>query len=256
MSKESENPSSLNIFKDAALKKRKAFDIESENDLNLMEDVSIGSVQKSKNESKSLSSKVDFSINITISFGRIEKLKKERKNLTKSIYKNNVPYDNNQFPDARFPTYYSVPTHLFEEFKRMFPQNTNQKGKISLIPDKEIGGKSYSLLSWLVHSHWKNTENLDNLAKIILHKKPITLSHLDWLCTNYSKTYDVRYKLNQNNPVDFSIHDSYNQRLELHLRAFFDVFARNARILVEWITDDEEFFNSFVGDKEDSLGEI
>ncbi len=166
----------------------------------------------------------EFSLRIVIDFGKIEKLKKESKNITKSTYVNNeVPYDNSKFPTVRFPTFYSVPTHLLDDFKNMFPEMKNKKGKKTLQPSMQIGGKASSLLQWLVYSHWKDHEYLDDLAKIILHKKAITLSNIDWLCTNFSKTFDVRYRLDQNNPVDFSVHESYNQRLELHLRAFFDV---------------------------------
>lgn len=127
-----------------------------------------------------------------------------------------------------------------------------QKGKISLAPTTLIGGRAISLLKWLVMSHWRNVVHLDELAKIILHMKNITLSNLDWLCTNFSKTFDVRYPTDDNSPIEFSIHESYNERLEVHLRAFFDVFARNARILVEWVTEDRELFQHVRGQFADS----
>jgi hypothetical protein len=194
-------------------------------------------------------------LTITIDFAKIENLRKQQINCTKSIYKDDVPYDNSEFPRVRFPTHYSVPDHLLEEFKHMFPSSNGvkKKGKIGLVPETVIRGRSTGLLAWLVNSHWKNTKNLDLMAKIILHKTTITLSNLDWLCTNYSKQHGVHYRLSQDNPLDFNMHESYNGRLELHLRALFDVFARNVRILIEYETDDVEFFESFTEGKPDNL---
>lgn len=131
----------------------------------------------------------------------------------------------------------------------MFPEKPKvSKGKITLSPIKKISGKARILLRLLVHKHWSNTENLDFLAKVILHRMGITLSDINWCCTNFSKTFDVRYKLGENNPIEFSIHQSYNQNNDLYYRAYFGVFARSLRIMVEWVTDDEEFFNSFMED--------
>lgn len=199
----------------------------------------------------------DTSINlcITIDFNKIKRVRKENKRLSKSLYIESLPYDNSALPDVRFPTHHSVPEHLLDEMRYMFPVTQKErKGKIGLIPDESLGGRAIGLLQWLVFTHWRDTKNLDNLTKIILHRKSITLSQLDWLCTNYSKTYDVKYPLDPSNPVNFSIHESYNQRLQLHLRAFFDAFARSKRILIEWVTQDDDLFNSFVKDKDlDSL---
>lgn len=188
--------------------------------------------------------------NIIINF---KKIKKNKKNITESIYKKKVPYNNDDLPNVRFPIIYSVPTHLLNEFNIIFPDNEYKKGKIKLVPSKIIGGKENSLLKFLFFSFWKNTNYLDELSKILLHKKEITLTHLDWLCVNYSKIFNIHYKL-ENNLNDFYIYESYNQKLGLHLRSFFGVFARSTRILIEWVTNDDIFFDNFIGNKIDNLG--
>lgn len=201
-----------------------------------------------------------FSVTISIDFDKIDRMKKEEKNYTKSIYSSHksLPYDNDEMPRVRFPMCFRVPTHLLEEFSEMFPEEPDGKstqGKISLLPREKMDGKSITLLQWLVHYHWRDTEKLDDLAKILLHQKHITLTHLDWLCTNYSMSHDVRYPdpRNPHNPIEFNVHISYEQRLRAHVRSFFDVFARSVKILVEWETHDVELFEGFVGNKPDTM---
>lgn len=106
-------------------------------------------------------------------------------------------------------------------------------------------------------THWNKDSNLDILARIILHKMGVTLSHFDWLSTGFSKEYcnsalyseNCRYNICYSipgTPVPFNIYNSYSQMLEVNQRGLFDVFARSTRILVEWASDDVELYESFM----------
>ena len=86
-------------------------------------------------------------------------------------------------------------------------------------------------------------EKLDIMTKVILHKSNITLSRLDWLCTNYSKSQDVHYSLSPDDPRDFYIYEEYTKYLSDFSRPCFDSYSRNQRILVEYVCTNDELVN-------------
>lgn len=51
--------------------------------------------------SKPVEEEPEIRLNIKIDFGNIKKLKSQNKNITRSIYKDDVPYKNDTFPNVR-----------------------------------------------------------------------------------------------------------------------------------------------------------
>lgn len=156
---------------------------------------------------------------------------------TKSIYtEESIPYDNDTLPNVRFPLDYSVPDHLLKEFMRMFPKGNTvtPKKKKSLEPQKETGARESEFLNWM-RKYW-TPEKLNILVNIILKRNTeVTFTLMDWLCTNFSKNMDSHYALNDNDPFDFYIHESYEQNLEVFYRPCFDAFARKQGVMIEYV---------------------
>lgn len=142
-----------------------------------------------------------------------------------------------KLPQVRFPGDYSVPDHLFEEFNNLYPNAPikKRKGKFNLHPAQKLTGREREFIhaSWMIR-FW-NPEKLDIITRILLHQSPVTLSLLDWLCTNYAKNKDIHYPLNENDPSDFYIYEDYNKNLDDFCRPCFDSFSRNQRILLEYV---------------------
>lgn len=146
-----------------------------------------------------------------------------------------VRYDYEKIGTVNFPSRLSVPYHLLEEFGDMFTNNTRQrKGKIHLKPAQPLDSRAREFLAWSRPS-W-NAERLNVVSETVLKRSGFTFSHIDWLCVNYSATYDIHYPLNNQEgiPTEFYINEEYNKNLDVFCRLYFDAFSRNQRILVEY----------------------
>lgn len=171
----------------------------------------------------------------------LKQKKKTRLNTSKlSLIKafDDLSYNNDLLPVIRFPTTSSVPDHLMNEFKILFPLSSMKKkrgGKCSLVPTMSLDGRQAEFMAakWM-RSFW-TPGMLNMLVEVILKKRNITLSMLDWLCIGYAKEKNVHYHLSQNNsPMDFYIHEEYEQNLHVFKRGCFDFFSRNQRLLIEY----------------------
>jgi hypothetical protein len=174
---------------------------------------------------------------------------KARQKVTRSCF-TELPYDNDALPNVRFPCDYSVPDHLLEEFKYMFPNNPTKK-KQKLVPSRPIGSRQYEFLSW-VRKFW-TLDMLCILVNIILKKGTcVTFTYMDWLCTNYSKNLNIHYRINDD-PFDFFIHESYQQNLREFYRVCFDAFARKMAIIIEFVDEKNIFSDIPESDLTDTL---
>jgi hypothetical protein len=140
-----------------------------------------------------------------------------------------------------FPTDHSVPSHLLNEFKNI--NNLNSFiSKSKLNPDKYLPIRGKQFLG-LLTDFW-NLERLEYMCKILLKKVSITLTHIDWLCTNYSQIYPVKYVLEQKEgSYTFDLFEDHGKNLQLSTRKFFGVFCRHQRILLSFRSKElEKYF--------------
>jgi len=76
----------------------------------------------------------------------------------------------------------------------------------------------------------------DNKLKVmenIIHAQPnsnkVSLRLVDWLVTNYSKSHNVVYYVNN---MPFNVHQSYKNMLRAYSKKLFDPFRRHTRVYV------------------------
>jgi hypothetical protein len=71
---------------------------------------------------------------------------------------------------------------------------------------------------------YSKPKNLEVLASVLLKKTKYSLTLCEWLCINYSKKYNVNYKLAKNK--HFNIYLSYKEQLASYQKKQFDLFKR------------------------------
>ena len=77
--------------------------------------------------------------------------------------------------------------------------------------------------------------NLEQLLPVLLKKSRISLRILDWFTTNYSREYNVTYRILHLSKVkQFSVYDSYKSQLKAYHKRLFDPFCRGRRIYFEY----------------------
>lgn len=155
--------------------------------------------------------------------------------VVKPEYTWKIDYNNSDLPTIRYPTGNAVPDHLVPEFINLFPPMEEKKKsrKHTLQPSRKIMGREKEYLNWM-KKFW-TVATLSILVDIITAPADslgITLSLIDWLCIGYSKAIQVTYKTTD--CEEFNLHHSYSQNLDSYYRAYFDVFCRGYRILIEY----------------------
>ena len=98
------------------------------------------------------------------------------------------------------------------------------------MAEKLISAKSTLLLESLIKYY---SQNVNVLNSIITQKNTLSLRILDWLVTNYSKKYNVVYKIKNNNTeINFNIYLDYKNQLKAYSKKYFDPFCRRERIII------------------------
>lgn len=97
--------------------------------------------------------------------------------------------------------------------------------------------KQYILLKSLLE-FYRNENIINIVVPIIKQETSISLRSLDWLVTNYSRTYNIRYSLTNNddkiNILDnFNIWKEYKNQLKAYSKKYFDPFCRRQRIFLD-----------------------
>ena len=119
-----------------------------------------------------------------------------------------------------------------------------QKYKVIRTTDSfTITNKEDLLMSQLTQ-FFKENRNLEIMLPIIDGNSDISLRVLDWFITNYSKTNQIQYKLQDNN--DFRVHNNYKSQLKAYSKKQFDPFCRRERILF-YYGDSNEYIITTVG---------
>jgi hypothetical protein len=80
------------------------------------------------------------------------------------------------------------------------------------------------LLKISLMKFYSKPKNLEALANVLLKKTKYSLTLCEWLCINYSKKYNINYKLAKNK--HFNIYLSYKEQLASYQKKQFDLFKR------------------------------
>ena len=97
---------------------------------------------------------------------------------------------------------------------------------------------------------YKNEEHIDTLINIVSGNSEIALRDIDWLCTNYSKKYNVIYNIKEEKNDEiinkrFILYINYRSQLKAYTKEFFDPFCRRDRI--EFVYKDNKSLITTVG---------
>lgn len=96
--------------------------------------------------------------------------------------------------------------------------------------------RSYKLLETL-REYYRNTENMEKIVHVINSSdNTISLRLLDWLVSNYSKSHNIVYYINDN---PFNMHQNYKNMLKAYSKKMFDPFRRHERIYIPYVLEGE-----------------
>lgn len=71
---------------------------------------------------------------------------------------------------------------------------------------------------------YKNKDNLVKFIDVIEKKTEYSLRVIEWFCNNYSKKYDIVYKIAPD--TEFNVYLSYKSQLDSYQKKQFDPFKR------------------------------
>lgn len=88
-----------------------------------------------------------------------------------------------------------------------------------------------------------NKNDFKNLIilKKLLNESQFSLRTIEWFCSNYSKKYNIIYKVNKK---DFNVYLSYKSHLDSYHKSQFDLFKRIYKgypPFIVWINDNNGF---------------
>lgn len=138
-----------------------------------------------------------------------------------------------------FPSKFPIPKEFEERFRNPLGSGNSLK-KYPLIPELKLNDRSIHYLQWL--KPYMTAKKVWQVIKLLRKDSGITLSHIDWLCTNYSKAYPCKYSISYSNRPEkvFDVHESYLESLSIWFRDYFDVFCRKEKIMLVLQTNNEE----------------
>lgn len=125
--------------------------------------------------------------------------------------------------------------------------NKSQMRVINTSQTFQIINKEDLLMAQLTN-FFRNPQNIQLMLPIIDGNSGISLRVLDWFITNYSKSNQVQYKLDNRN--EFRVHKDYKSQLKAYSKKQFDPFCRRERILFYYncqTTNENKYIITTVG---------
>jgi hypothetical protein len=119
-------------------------------------------------------------------------------------------------------------------FENIESNSSNSKTK-NLNPNENIGEKEESLLQ-ILKTFW-TLPNIVEFCKIVLRVSvKYTLSTLDSLLLNYTKTHNIKYQIDGKDGKEmlFDLNASHQEMLDTFGRIYWSVFGRYRKIIIEF----------------------
>ncbi len=80
------------------------------------------------------------------------------------------------------------------------------------------------LLKKSLVNFYKSKDNIEKITNVITRQTDYSLRVIEWFCNNYSKKYDIIYKLNDGST--FNVYLSYKSQLDSYQKKQYDPFKR------------------------------
>lgn len=81
-----------------------------------------------------------------------------------------------------------------------------------------------------LYEYYLKDNNMDKILPILTSNSSISIRVLDWFVTNYSKKYNVIYKIDNQDIQIFNVYLQYKSQLKGYRKKLFDPFCRKKRI--------------------------
>jgi len=103
-----------------------------------------------------------------------------------------------------------------------------KKKKIIILNRRE------TLLMKPIKKFFYEKDNIDIFFNILKGDSEDSLRLYEWFVVNYSKKYDIRYKIKniEGFDDDFVVHLNYKSQLQSYSKKYFDAFCRTKRIFI------------------------
>ena len=103
-----------------------------------------------------------------------------------------------------------------------------------------IKAKSDVLMESLQKYYNENQTKFHTMLPIIQGRSNISLRVIDWFVTNYSKKYQITYKIKENNEECYiNIYNHYRSQLNAYGKKFIDPFCRGKERILFKVSDSQ-----------------
>lgn len=123
--------------------------------------------------------------------------------------------------------------------KSIHPTNTTSNGSNKNIKNTKkkktiILNRRETLLMKPIKKFFYEKDNIDIFFNILKGDSEDSLRLYEWFVVNYSKKYDIRYKIKDKEGIDneFVVHLNYKSQLQSYSKKYFDAFCRTKRIFI------------------------
>lgn len=123
--------------------------------------------------------------------------------------------------------------------KSIYPTNTTSNGSNKNIKNTKkkktiILNRRETLLMKPIKKFFYEKDNIDIFFNILKGDSEDSLRLYEWFVVNYSKKYDIRYKIKDKEGIDneFVVHLNYKSQLQSYSKKYFDAFCRTKRIFI------------------------
>ena len=115
--------------------------------------------------------------------------------------------------------------------------NSNECNKNTKVTKKKktiILNRRETLLMKPIKKFFYEKDNIDIFFNILKGDSEDSLRLYEWFVVNYSKKYDIRYNIKDNEGInnEFVVHLNYKSQLQSYSKKYFDAFCRTKRIFI------------------------
>jgi hypothetical protein len=115
--------------------------------------------------------------------------------------------------------------------------NSNEYNKNTKVTKKKktiILNRRETLLMKPIKKFFYEKDNIDIFFNILKGDSEDSLRLYEWFVVNYSKKYDIRYNIKDNEGInnEFVVHLNYKSQLQSYSKKYFDAFCRTKRIFI------------------------